>query len=394
MPFHSITPWLHSLLLMLPVALAAAQLPDGFQEERIATGLNPTTMTFAPDGRLFVLEKTGLVRLVKDGALQAKPVLDLEARVDPWGERGLLALILDPQFARNGWFYLYYTAKEPKPHNRVSRFTLRGSVADPASEQVIFALPELGQRAPFHIGGGIRFGRDGKLYISTGDNGRGPNAQAPASLMGKLLRLNPDGSVPDDQPQVPDLLPQVVGLGFRNAWTMAVQPSTGLLYIIEAGQIYEEINRYDTAAPPIVVNYGWPGGTQGFDGPSQGRTMTGVGTYRDAELAYRTDKVCITGGDFYEPAKPGPGAFPASFRGRYLWSDYKGWIKSLDPAKPEQPTPFAAGIPAPTDLEVAPDGTVWYLARNGPLGGPAEKIMTVNAGELWRIRYNGPGGLR
>jgi hypothetical protein len=122
--------------------------------------------------------------------------------------------------------------------------------------------------------------------------------------------------------------------------------------------------------------------------------MTGLGTYREAELAYRTDKTCITGGDFYEPAKPGPGAFPASFRGRYLWCDYKGWIKSLDPAKPEQPEPFAVGIAGPTDLEVAPDGTVWYLARNGPLGGPAEKIMTVNAGELWRIRSTGSGARR
>ncbi|RYD46574.1 MAG: hypothetical protein EOP85_07185, partial [Verrucomicrobiaceae bacterium] len=131
------------LLLLFPLVSAqAATLPPGFEETRVATGLNPVTMTFAPDGRLFLCEKHGLLRVVSGGKLLEKPVLDLTGTVDSWNERGLLTVCLDPEFSRNGWIYVYYTHnrdrkddKHESSNNRVSRFTMKGDVADPSSER-------------------------------------------------------------------------------------------------------------------------------------------------------------------------------------------------------------------------------------------------------------------
>ena len=124
--------------LLLAATSSAATLPPGFAEAKVAEGLNPTTMTFAPDGRLFLCEKHGLLRVIDGDKMMEEPVLDLSAKIDAWNERGLLSVCFDPDFARNGWIYIYYThnREEDKKsrttsNNRVSRFTLKGNVADP-----------------------------------------------------------------------------------------------------------------------------------------------------------------------------------------------------------------------------------------------------------------------
>ncbi|RYD21942.1 MAG: hypothetical protein EOP88_09660 [Verrucomicrobiaceae bacterium] len=387
---------LSALLLSLPSA-HAAQLPAGFAETRVADGLNPTTMTFAPDGRLFLCEKHGLLRLVSDGKLLQAPVLDLSSRVDAWNERGLLSVCLDPDFTRNGWIYVYYTHnRDPKDknhtssNNRVSRFTTKGNVADPKSELVLLELTNL-SKIGWHNGGGLAFGKDGKLYISTGENSKDTNAQDSTNLLGKLMRINKDGSIPEDNPHYREFTGNnraIVALGFRNAFSIAVQRTTGLLHVSDVGANYEQIEAYNSSAPPTAANFGWPG----IDGPARDRPTPA--DYRAPAYAYdhgRGEGTALCSGDFYNPAKPGAGAFPKEHTGRFFFSDYKGWIKSIDPAKPDERHDFATKIDRPIDVEIAPDGALWYIERAGIPGGSDEANSASKNGSLWRVTWTGGG---
>ena len=189
------------LMMMMMIGATpsrAATLPAGFTEALVASGLNnPTAMQFAPDGRLFVCEQGGRLRVIKDGALLSTPFLTVT--VSASGERGLLGVAFDPNFAVNQYVYVYYTATSPAVHNRVSRFTANGDVAVPGSEVVILDLDNLSS-ATNHNGGALNFGPDGKLYVSVGENANPSNAQTLSNLLGKVLRLNSDGTIPTDNP--------------------------------------------------------------------------------------------------------------------------------------------------------------------------------------------------
>src|ERR671916_2829643 len=185
-------------LLGLPIgpAQGAATLPSGFTDSQVVSGLtNPTDMEFAPDGRLFVTEDAGRLRIAKpDGTLAT--FLDISTKVDSTGERGLLALTFDPGFATNRYVYLHYTSKATSTtpvHNRVVRITANGDRAVRGSERLILRLNN--QNATNHMGGAIDFGKDGKLYIATGDNAKGAVAQKLTNLFGKMLRINKDGTI-------------------------------------------------------------------------------------------------------------------------------------------------------------------------------------------------------
>lgn len=385
--------------LIFGMAAGAATLPPGFAEARIASGLNPVTMSFAPDGRLFFCEKHGLLRVVKDGKLLEKPFLDLTGKVDAWNERGLLSVCFDPDFASNGWVYVYYThnrdpedASRQSSNNRVSRFTAKGDVAQAGSEKVLLEIDNL-SKIGWHNGGGLAFGKDGKLYVSTGENAKGPNARDPGNLLGKLLRINRDGSIPADNPHFgtfKDKNRAIVAMGLRNAFHLAVQPGSGLLYVSEVGANFEQIERYDTSSrKPEAVDYGWPE----IDGPR--RDQKPPAGYREPEHPYDHGKgkgLALCGGDFYNPARPGPGAFPAEYTGRFFFGDYGGWIKSIDPARPDQRHDFAEGINRALDVAVAPDGTLWYLERAGIPGGSDEANSASKDGSLWQVRWTGNGG--
>src|SRR5262245_39492501 len=154
-------------------------------------------MALAPDGRIFVCEQAGNLRVVDGTGLLATPFVTVT--VSSVGERGLLGVAFDPNFAANQYVYAYYTATTPAVHNRVSRFTASGNVAVPGSETVILELDNLSS-ATNHNGGAIHFGVDGKLYVAVGDNANGANAQSLQNLLGKVLRINADGTVPPDNP--------------------------------------------------------------------------------------------------------------------------------------------------------------------------------------------------
>jgi glucose/arabinose dehydrogenase len=233
--------------------VAAATLPAGFSETLVANGLSsPTSMDFAPDGRLFVCLQGGQLRVIKNGSLLPAPFVSLT--VNSSGERGLLGVAFDPNFATNNFVYVYYTAPTPSIHNRVSRFTANGDVAVAGSELVLLDLENLS--ATNHNGGAIHFGPDGKLYVAVGENAVPSNSQTLTNRLGKVLRINSDGSIPSDNPffnTATGVNRSIWALGLRNPFTFAFQPGTGRLFINDVGQnAWEEIN--DGIAGS---NYGW-----------------------------------------------------------------------------------------------------------------------------------------
>ena len=337
---------------------AATTLPSDFVEIRVASGLTaPTAMAFAPDGRLFVCEQAGALRVIKDGALLQSPFVQIG--VDPDGERGLLGVAVDPDFVANQRVYVYYTATAPTTHNRISRFTADGDVALPGSEVVILDLDDL--HAAYHNGGAIHFGLDGKLYVGVGDNTAGSNSQTLDKLLGKMLRLNKDGTFPADNPfysQAQGRNRAIWAMGLRNPFTFDIQPGTGRMFINDVGSVsWEEID--DGIAGS---NYGWPNA----EGPED------CDTYRCPVYAYNHSGACaITGGAFYNPQTA---QFPQSYIGKYFFSDLcGGWIKVFDPAA-HTVADFASHINGPVDLKVGPDGRLYYLANGS---GVVAKIAAV-----------------
>src|SRR5688572_28802206 len=219
-----------AVLLCLHVSSQAQELPDGFVATQVATGMTSVTrMELLPDGRILVCEQSGKVRVIENGVLRSTPYLTVDA--DSLGEHGLLGITLDPNFATNKFFYLYYTARTPVPHNRVSRFTAGPTVADPASEVIIFELETSVGPLGWHQGGHISFGQDGKLYIAVGDDKNGANSQSFTSLFGKILRINSDGSIPSDNPFFLTTTGKnraIWALGLRNPYSFAFAKADGV----------------------------------------------------------------------------------------------------------------------------------------------------------------------
>ncbi|MFL6375109.1 MAG: PQQ-dependent sugar dehydrogenase, partial [Pyrinomonadaceae bacterium] len=346
-------------LLSFAAAVQAATLPSGFTETTFVSGLNnPTAMAFSPDGRLFVCEQGGTLRVVKNGALLATPFISLT--IDSAGERGLLGIAFDPSFATNHFVYLYYTATTPTTHNRISRFTANGDVAVAGSEVPILDLDNLSS-ATNHNGGSTHFGPDGKLYIGVGENANPANSQSISNRLGKILRINSDGSIPSDNPaSFPGIDGSPTGAnrsiwaaGLRNPFTFAFQPGTGRMFINDVGQnTWEEIN--DGIAGS---NYGWSV-CEGLCSPTDAR-------YRDPLFEYghgssATTGCAITGGAFYNPSTA---SFGASYVGKYFYADLcTGWIRVFDPGTGTS-SAFATGISSPVDMIVEPNGSLYYLAR-------------------------------
>jgi glucose/arabinose dehydrogenase len=339
----------------------AATLPAGFSETPFASGMtSPTAFAFAPDGRLFVCQQGGQLRVIKNGTLLPTPFVALN--VDSAGERGLLGVAFHPAFTTNHFVYVYYTVNTSPPFNRVSRFTANGDVAAAGSETLILQLENLSS-ATNHNGGAIHFGPDGKLYVAVGENANSSNAQTLSNRLGKMLRLNPDGTIPSDNPFFTTASGNnrsIYALGLRNPFTFAFQPGTGRMFINDVGQgTWEEIN--DGIAGS---NYGWPA-TEG---------ATANPSFRAPVLAYghgngSATGCAITGGAFYNPAI---NRYPPQYAGRYFYAEYcSGWIRLFSPDS-GQATAFATSISNPVDLTVGPDGYLYYLARGG--GGTVSRV--------------------
>ncbi len=354
----------------------AAIYPEGFVEKRLVTGLTgATAMEVAPDGRIFVCEQTGALRVVKHDALLPRPFVTV--KVDSSWERGLLGVAFDPDFAHTHHLYVNYISPDPYPHHRISRFTADGDVAVPGSEVVLFGGDDQrklgGGIQNGRQGGAIHFGKDGKLYVAIGDQTAGAPAQDLHTLQGKMLRLNRDGSIPPDNPFYRTMTGKyraIWALGLRNPFTFAVQPGTGRIFINDVGGFNETINEGVAGA-----NYGWP---------TVDRGPTADPRFRGPLYWYRESS--ITGGTFYNPPVS---QFPAEYVGKYFFNDFKaGWIKVIDPDHPSHVTDFArdVGVRNVVDLKVEADGSLLLLGRDAWV---IDKDFRPHTGALYRLRYTG-----
>ncbi len=346
-------------------------LPEGFEASVMTTGLTGcTALETTADGRVLVCEQTGALRVIENGRLLDQPALSLE--VDHHWERGLIGVTVDPGFPESPYVYVCYVARSPYPHHRVSRFSMRGNLAEPGSEVILLSgddQTKLGGHVPAgHQGGALHFGADGKLYVSIGEQTAGAPSQKLDTFQGKILRINRDGSIPEDNPFVSKTTGKyraIWALGLRNPFTFAIDRSRGIMCINDVGDKFEEVNRGVAGG-----NYAWPV----TDGPSTDpRFLTPLYSYPHAS---------VCGGDFV----PEGAEWPRGFRSQYLFADFiHGWIRMLDPDHPDRVETFVTGLRNPVDLRFARDGNLYVLLRDAWV---IDDKFRPGTGSLLRIRYS------
>jgi aldose sugar dehydrogenase len=277
-----------------------------FRVETAAANLEvPWAIAFAPDGRIFVTERPGRVRVIEQGKLRTEPVATIRdvASVE---ESGLMDLTLHPQFASNHYLYLAYAYRDSGARVRVVRFReTAGSLVEP--RVIIENIPA----APNHAGTRIRFGPDGKLYVTTGDAIELELPQRLDSLAGKTLRLNGDGGVPQDNPFIgqPNARPEIWSYGHRNAQGIAWQPGSGAQFQTEHGP-----SGFDGPRGGDEVNIVERGQNYGWSVIHHTQTKEGM----IAPLLEYTPAVAPASALFYRGA-----AFP-QFRGDFFFGNLKG----------------------------------------------------------------------
>jgi glucose/arabinose dehydrogenase len=359
--------------------------PNGPQGEvssitatRVASGLTqPLFATAAPGDpqRLFVVEQTGAIKIIDltSGQVLATPFLSVT--VDSFGERGLLGMAFDPDYATNGFFYIYRTVPGGSVHNEIERYHVSANpnIADPASATPILNIGNLG--ASNHNGGWIGFGPDGYLYAAVGENANSANAQSTANLLGKILRIDvhsdafpadPDANyaVPSDNPFVgtAGARGEIYALGLRNPFRDSFDRATGDFFIADVGQsTIEEIN------PGIKgANYGWPSA----EGPSNNPAFTNpifsydhtVGQAIIGGYVYRGTSEGLQGQYFYADEVAGK-VFTLQFNGSTWVSTERTSQITTDAGAINNPTSF--GEDAKGNLYIVDyDGDVFRLTPN------------------------------
>ncbi|TDE16677.1 PQQ-dependent sugar dehydrogenase [Dyadobacter psychrotolerans] len=306
------------------------------------TFTSPVDIQTAPDGsnRLFVVEQAGTIKVFQNtaGVQTSSTFLDIKSKVTSGGERGLLGMTFHPDFKTNGYFYVNYTQGSPLK-SVIARYkadTPSSSTAQAATETVLLTFSQ-----PFdnHNGGSLQFGKDGYLYIATGDGGSGGdpnnNAQNKKSYLGKILRIdvNTTGKgnygIPTDNPYAKNTdgnLEEIYAYGLRNPWKISFDPTTNQLFVADVGQDKrEEINLVTKDG-----NYGWrvKEGINCYN-PSSNCNTTGL-TEPIHDYAQTNGDKSITGGYVYR------GNAIKALVGKYIYGDYVSgriWILELENSK-------------------------------------------------------------
>jgi len=328
-------PLLLTTLLACSDSTAPGDLPLAL--ETVATGLEFPLDLASPrgDSRLFVVEKGGRIRIIRNGVVNSQAFLDLSGHVTTGAEQGLLGIAFDPAYASNGRFVVNYT--DLNGDTRISAFHVSADpdVADASSESVLLPVAQ-----PFanHNGGQLAFGPDGFLYIGLGDGGSGGdpmgNGQSLATLLGKILRIDLNGgspySIPADNPFAATAGPaqrgEIWSYGLRNPWRFSFDRANGDLYIGDVGQnAFEEIDVSPAAAGAgRGLNFGWnrTEGTHCYPNAAASCDRTGL---TPPVLDYSHDDGCsVTGGYVYR------GTAIPSLVGSYFYADYcGGWVRSF-----------------------------------------------------------------
>jgi len=360
-----------------PTASCAAGAPvsgiPALTARLVASGLrNPLDLQAAPGDRerLYVVEQGGRIRVIRNGQLQATPLLDVSGRISSGGERGLLGLAFHPQFATNRRFFVNYT--NPRGDTHVAEFRASSAdTADPASERVV-----LTETQPFanHNGGGLAFDNAGRLLIALGDGGSGGdplgNGQKLDTFLGKILRIDVDAAppyaVPADNPfrATPGAAPEIWAYGLRNPFRISVDRPSGDLYIGDVGQNRVEEIDVGLASRRGGENYGWNTleGSQCYS-PSSGCNRTGT-TLPVYEYSH-SEGCSVTGGVVYR------GCRMPDLAGTYFFGDFcTGLVRSFRLASGQATdvrdwTASVRGVNSPASFGLDADGEVYVVDYDG-----------------------------
>jgi glucose/arabinose dehydrogenase/PKD repeat protein len=399
------------LLASLPPATpSAAAPPPGFSAEVVPGlgGLNqPTAFAFLPDGSMLITSKPGRLLLYQGGTLRATPVFDRAAATCSNSERGLLGVEVDPAFSTNRFVYVYYTFNKHNtcatnsdvdPVNRVSRLTLSAELVAAEEQVLVDNIPSPNGN---HNAGDLRFGKDGYLYIATGDGGTGGAlARQRNNLAGKILRITRDGAIPPDNPYLgsgtarcnqgpvaaPDRCQEIFAFGLRNPFRFAFDPNavTTSFLINDVGQGNVE----EISAGQAGGDYGW----NCFEGTRVNNTGgLCAGVIFDSTVPptfeYRREGLfagcaSITGGAFV-PA----GAWPAAYDGAYLFADYVCRKLFVLVPGPDGLVPGPGGLTS--QLFDGDAGAAVHLAFGPDGAGQALYYADIGGGDIVRVRYTG-----
>jgi glucose/arabinose dehydrogenase/PKD repeat protein/fibronectin type 3 domain-containing protein len=369
-----------------PVTVNVAN-SDYFQNEVLAAGFDlPTAMKFLPDGRMLVAELRGKIRVVPPPYTTPEAALFLQ--ITNLGtvnlvQQGIFDFALDPDFAVNHYYYVFYTAKiaDGTDHDRLSRFTANATATGtiPGSELVLYEDPFVANDE--HHGGAVNFANDGKILFTTGEHFASFPSQDLSNPRGKVHRINKDGTVPTDNPFYDGSGPHwdsVWALGLRNPYRAFYDGPTGRLLIGDVGgnvgNSYEEL---DVGAP--AANFGWPD----TEGPCSGNCTSPLYSYN-----HNSRDAAITGGFVYHGTQ-----FPSSMNGNYFFGDYaQNWIKRMTfnadgtVAGVFNFEPLSGALDGPTGdvvyLTEGPDQALYYLDL-----GYSDVSGTFGVSKVRRIRY-------
>ena len=369
---------------ILPPAVAQT-VPGQFTVETIHSNAGGKATGFArlPDGRFLVLEhQTGNVNLVVDGATEPTTVATIP-HLAVSSERGLLGVALDPDFPDANYVYLYYTGDSGV--NRVSRFPVAGDLSDPQSQVLSFdptdeqVLIEMQDDSEYHNAGTLRFGSDKTLYISHGDDVKFKfweddelYLQDLTNLYGKILRINRDGSVPDDNPTFPaepvQKRSEIFAIGLRNPFRFSIDPQTDRLFIGDVGtNLREEFNLSDGGE-----NFGYPRheGSAFFYEEADLTAPEPTPPIYDYEYARPSRRSAIALVTYRRQDAPSMYSFPAEYDGVHFYADHfddevsylrphgnGGWESVL----------FGTGFSQLVDAALDPDGGINLLSYDGTL---------------------------
>ncbi len=398
---------------------------SGFQDRLVTEAVGATALAFTPDDRLLVTDRTGRVRVSKPGSTNTTVALDISGKVCSNSERGLLGLAVDPDFGTNHFVYLYYThnksntcptgkpAQNNNPVNRVSRFVMSGDTINPASEDVL--IDNIPSPNGNHNAGDLHFGKDAKLYVSVGDGAcdyAEPTKCQPENdasrdkhvLLGKILRINTDGTIPADNPHADaangvrcgiltgnsaaggmaaapgTVCKETFAMGFRNPFRFAVDRDalgTSLRVNDVGGSRIEEVDQVRSGG-----DYGWNcrEGTLVLNTQPPCPAPNMIGPIH--QYGHNTGCSSITGGAFV----PNDAGWPSFYDDVYLFGDYVcGKIFKLTPkdgggfTRTEFATALAGG--GPVSLAFGPegssyDGSLYYTTYAG--GGQVRRISYVD----------------
>ena len=403
-------------LTIVPSSSASADTYDNpvFTTETVAT-FSPFSlvgMAFAPDGRMFVWQKNGVIRVIKNGSILPTPFLDISSKVNTFDDRGFWGLAFDPDFSSNGYVYMTYVFENTGNPNdtgpktsRLTRVTANPAnpdVALPGSEITILgtiatapcsAHPVgadcIGAEGSSHTLGSVVFAPDGTMFVGNGDGSEASftdplalRSQDLNSYTGKILHINKDGTAVTTNPFYDgsnSIRSKVWLYGVRNPFRFSLHPLTGDIWFGDVGwNTWEEVNRGVRGA-----NYGWPcyegaGVQPAYAGQAPCTTLAPSAVTPPYHTYNHSVGSTAIGGPFYAGS-----AYPAQYQGNFFFCDYAGgFIKRIvfDAAgNPVSVQPFATDVPNPVGLVLGPDGMLYYLA--------------FNSGQIRRIRSNGPSAV-